>query len=59
MSFPSSGDLPDPGTEPGSSALWRDSLPAEPPGKAGRVRSVSGINDDKIYLIKFMESSSR
>ena len=27
------GDLPDPGLEPGSSALQADSLPSEPPGK--------------------------
>ena len=31
--FPSRGDLPDPGIEPGSPALQADSLPAEPPGK--------------------------
>ena len=30
----SPGDLPDPGIEPGSSALQGDSLPAEPPGKS-------------------------
>ena len=30
---PSPGDLPDPGIEPGSSALQPDSLPSEPPGK--------------------------
>ena len=28
--FPSPGDLPDPGIEPGSPALQADSLPAEP-----------------------------
>ena len=28
-----SGDLPDPGVEPGSSALRADCLPSEPPGK--------------------------
>ena len=28
--FPSPGDLPDPGTEPGSPALQADSLPSEP-----------------------------
>ena len=33
LQFPSPGDLPDPGTEPGSLALWVDSLPSEPPGK--------------------------
>ena len=32
-SFPSPGNLPDPGIEPGSPALQADSLPSEPPGK--------------------------
>ena len=31
--FPSLGNLPDPGIEPRSSAMWGDSLPPEPPGK--------------------------
>ena len=31
--FPSPGDLPDPGIEPGSPALQADALPSEPPGK--------------------------
>ena len=31
--FPSPGDLPDPGIEPGSQALQADTLPSEPPGK--------------------------
>ena len=33
LPFPSAGDLPDPGIEPGSPALQADALPAEPPGK--------------------------
>ena len=33
LPFPSAGDLPDPGIEPGSSALPADALPSEPPGK--------------------------
>ena len=33
LPFPSPGDLPDPGIEPGSLALQADSLPFEPPGK--------------------------
>ena len=33
LPFPSPGDLPDPGIEPGSSALQADSLPSKPPGK--------------------------
>ena len=35
--FPSPGDLPDPGIEPGSHALEADALPSEPPGKLTRV----------------------
>ena len=31
--FPSPGNLPDPGNEPGFPALQADSLPSEPPGK--------------------------
>ena len=31
LPFPSSGDLPDPGIEPGSPALQADALPSEPP----------------------------
>ena len=33
LSFPSPGDLPNPGIEPGSPALQVDALPSEPPGK--------------------------
>ena len=32
LPFPSPGDLPFPGIEPGSNALQADSLPSEPPG---------------------------
>ena len=32
--FPSPGDLPDPGIEPGSPALQADFLSSEPPGKS-------------------------
>ena len=33
LPFPSPGDLPDPGIQPGSPALQADSLPSELPGK--------------------------
>ena len=33
LSCPPPGDLPNPGIEPRSPALWADSLPSEPPGK--------------------------
>ena len=32
LPFPSPGDLPNPGIEPGSPALQADALPSEPPG---------------------------
>ena len=35
--FPSPGDLPNPGIESGSPALWADALPSEPPGKPNLV----------------------
>ena len=37
MPFPSPGDFPDPGIEPGSPALQTDALPSEPPGKPRTV----------------------
>ena len=40
LSFPSPGDLPDPGIEPGSPALQADSLLSEPPGKPKLVLSI-------------------
>ena len=33
LPFPSPGDIPDPGIEPKSPALWADALPSEPPRK--------------------------
>ena len=33
LPFPSPGDLPNPGIEPGSPILQADGLPTEPPGK--------------------------
>ena len=33
LTFPSPGDLPTPGIEPGSHAFQADILPSEPPGK--------------------------
>ena len=40
LSFPSPGDLVNPGTEPGSLTFQADSLPSEPPGKV-KVKSLS------------------
>ena len=38
--FPSPGNLPDPGIEPGSPAWQADSLLSEPPGKPKYVEPV-------------------
>ena len=45
LPFPSPGDLPDPGIEPGSPSLQADSLPSEPPGNP--------LNDYDHLLIVF------
>ena len=37
LPFPSPGDLPDPGIEPGSLALEADALTSEPPGKPKNI----------------------
>ena len=43
LPFPSPGDLPDPGTEPGSPELYADTLPSEPPGKSLNQQGHSGV----------------
>ena len=45
LPFPSPGDLPDPGIEPGSPALEADALTSEPPGKILKERTVDWDND--------------
>ena len=37
LPFPSPGDLPNPGIEPGSLASHTDTLPSEPPGKPNKI----------------------
>ena len=44
LPFPSPGDLPDPGIEPGSPTLRVDALPSEPPGNQPLFEVVSSIN---------------
>ena len=43
LPFPSWGDLPDPGIQPGSPTLQADSLPAEPSGKQSKVVQFSWV----------------
>ena len=44
LPFPSSGDLPDPGIEPGSPALEADALTSEPPGEPPGKAPGGGVN---------------
>ena len=46
LPFPSPGDLPDPGMEPGSLALEADALTSEPPGKP----SLEGMDNSLRFL---------
>ena len=41
LPFPSPGDLPDPGVEPGSPTLQAEALPSEPPGKEAVLEVLS------------------
>ena len=44
LPFPSPGDLPNPGIEPGSPALQTDTLLSEPPGKPNQFSSVQSLS---------------
>ena len=55
LTFPSPGDLPHPGTEPGSPALQADSLPSEPPAKPPQnqrlqINKVVKVKRKKFHL---------
>ena len=43
LSCPSPGDLPNPGTEAGSSASQANSLPTKPPGSSSKLQHELGI----------------
>ena len=56
LPFPSPGDLPDPGIEPGSPALQADALLSEPPGKSlGKANEQ--INAPCYFMTGFGEDS--
>ena len=58
LSFPSPGDLPDPGIRPRPPALQADSLPSEPPGthprwplsKKKRKIEITSVSEDAEKL---------
>ena len=47
LPFPSPGDLPNPGIEPGSPALQADTLLSEPPGKPTTYKEHLKLDDKK------------
>ena len=58
LSFPSPGDLPNPGIEPGSPVLQADALPSEPPGKSSSRgpsihSSIPKAQNSLVALIRF------
>ena len=54
LPFPSPGDLPNPGIEPGSPALQADALSSEPPGKPQQETSI--VNYMNLYVMLFHQS---
>ena len=55
LPFPSTGDLPDPGTEPVSPALAGKSFTAEPPGSpmeelSNMLKKISQMNEKEWYI---------
>ena len=55
--FPSPGDLPDLGIEPGSPTLEADALTSEPPGKPQWMRSEFILNKEKNENFREMKDS--
>ena len=54
LPFPSLGDLPDPGIEPGSPTLQGDALPSEPLGK---ICKISNLKRHRIKRGQFLSLS--
>ena len=54
LPFPSPGDLPNPGIEPGSPALQADALPSEPPGKPWCCWYTKASPNKKVFKVAYM-----
>ena len=57
LPFPSPGDLPDLGIEPGSPSLQADSLPSEPPEKPHFTKAAAQIDSSNALLLFSIASS--
>ena len=49
LPFPSPGDLPNPGIEPGSLALQADSLPSVPLGKSNKQNKQNHVEFELLW----------
>ena len=59
LPFPSPGDLPDTGIEPGSPELQADVLPSKPPGKTLDCnKTVAKSKDGSVKLVLISEYQS-
>ena len=63
LPFPSPGDLPNPGIEPGSPALQADALPSEQPGYvlqgipiSGPIWNQESEKRDELYYVPLLVS---
>ena len=59
LPFPSPGDLPNPGIEPGSPASEADALTSEPPGKPNQekeMKSTEGTSAEKELAERYLDS---
>ena len=54
LPFPSPGDLPDPGIEPGSPAPQADALPSGPPGKPKYLHSIYSTAHVTVVTLKML-----
>ena len=58
LPFPSPGDLPNPGVEPGSPALQAESLPSEPPGAYMKHNLESKISGRNINNLRYADDTT-
>ena len=59
LPFPSPGDLPDPGIEPGSPALEADALTSEPPGIDTIIISILPVRKLRPQKVTCVRSSGQ
>ena len=52
LPFPSPGDLPNAGIEPGSPALEADALTSEPPGRKRKIARINGTEGMNAQFTK-------